>query len=153
MQEDRQKKKEAKKRTDKKELMSVMFLNIFFLHQLLLASPLLRFILLLSSIYLLAPEEDFSYQKRLCTIIFLHFVALVSTFPWICSILSTSPAVLRSFPESHNQKYLSWMLFLMQISVLQTGLNVDLYWSLLLHDIYHCIFFSKNWLTWSLFLM
>ena len=34
-------------------------------------------------------------RKRSCIIVSLFFVALVSTFPQICSILSTSPLILR----------------------------------------------------------
>ena len=54
---------------------------IFFLHQLFLVCPLLCFLLLLSSVYLLEPEEDDFCRNRLCTIVSLCFVVLVSTFP------------------------------------------------------------------------
>ena len=84
---DRQQKEEGSKDEDRQGGADVSEdSQYFFLHQLLLVSPLLCFILLLLSVYLLAPDEDFSYQKHSCTIIFLHFVTLVSTFPQICSI-------------------------------------------------------------------
>ena len=38
-------------------------------------------------VYLLAPKEDDICRKRSCTIVSLCFVALVSTFPQICSIV------------------------------------------------------------------
>ena len=44
-----------------------------FLHQLLLVCPLLCFLLLPLSIYLLAPEEDNFCRKRLCTVVSLCF--------------------------------------------------------------------------------
>ena len=48
-------------------------------------------------IYNLAPEEDNFHWKYSRTTVSLCFIALVSTFPWICSVLSTSPAVVCSF--------------------------------------------------------
>ena len=43
------------------------------------------------SIFLHQKKTHFC-RKRLCTVVCLCFVALVNTFPWICSILSTSAA-------------------------------------------------------------
>ena len=79
-------------------LMYVFILNIFyyFLHQLLLVCLLLCFLLLLS-VCLLTPGGDSLCRKLLCTIVSLCFIALVSTFPQICCVLSTSPAVVHSF--------------------------------------------------------
>ena len=63
----------------------------------LLPSSLLCFLLLLLSGSLLTPEEDIIFRKRLCTIIVsLCFVALMRTFPWICSVL---------FCERHQQLF------------------------------------------------
>ena len=47
--------------------------------------------------YRLAPEEDNFCRKPSCIIVSLFFVVLVSAFPYICSILSNSPAVVHSF--------------------------------------------------------
>ena len=56
-------------------------------HQLVLVCRLLCFLLSLS-VSLLTPEEDNFCRKRLCTVVSLCFVALVSTFPYICSVQS-----------------------------------------------------------------
>ena len=73
-------------------LMTFFFLYTYsFLTSFTSASSCLPSSLLLSSsfvIYLLAPEEDDFCWKRSCTIVSLCFVALVSTFPYICSISS-----------------------------------------------------------------
>ena len=55
--------------------------------QLLFVCPLLCFLLLLLSVPLLTPEEGNFCRKRLCTIVSLCFVALVTTFPWICHVV------------------------------------------------------------------
>ena len=55
---------------------------LFFLVCQILHYPgLLCFLLLLFSVYLLEPEEDDFCRNRLCTIVSLCFVVLVSTFP------------------------------------------------------------------------
>ena len=70
---------------------------------LLLSVSLLCFLLLWLSVSLLTPEEDNLCRNRSCAIVSLCFVALMNTLPWICSILSTSPAVVHSFLK-RNQK-------------------------------------------------
>ena len=62
--------------------------------------PLLCFLLLLLSAYLLeAPEEDSFCRNRLCTIVSLDFVALVSTFPEISSIMEAWITALPYYTE------------------------------------------------------
>ena len=74
-------------------ILMTLFLT-FILHQHLVC-PLLCF-LLIFVVYLLTPEEDNFCRKHLCTIVFLCFIALVSTFPKISPILSAVPAVVPS---------------------------------------------------------
>ena len=72
-------------------LKSFTFLYLSFLSVLFFAS----FFCCLS--LFLYPKKTIFCRKRLCTVASLCFVALVSTFPYRCSILSTSPAVVHSF--------------------------------------------------------
>ena len=73
------------------------------------------------SIFLI-PEECNFCRKRSCTIVSLCFVALVSTFPYICFILSVSPAVLHSFhlhfcyASDSSLKTFNWCCLQMSIS-------------------------------------
>ena len=93
VQEDRQTtKEEGSKEENRRE--GAKCENMF---QILLVSPLLCFLLLLLSIYLLLPEEDNFCRSCSYIIVSLCFVALVSTFPQICSILSASSLVFHSF--------------------------------------------------------
>ena len=64
------------------------------IHQL---CSLLCFLLLLLSVSL-HPKKTIFCRKRSCTIVSLCSIALVSTFPQSCSILSALPAVVHSLP-------------------------------------------------------
>ena len=81
-----QKKKEAKKRTD-----------IFTSPPSCLSSSFLPSSFV---VYLLAPEEDHFCRNRLCIIVSLCFVALVSTFPEISSILSAQNSSCSLIPHT-----------------------------------------------------
>ena len=65
-----------------------------------LVCPLLcSLLLLLSQSVFLHPKKTIFVESARNVLLFPCFVALVSSFPYICSILSTSPAVVHWFLE------------------------------------------------------
>ena len=95
----------------------LLLLSVSLLHQLLLVCPLLCFLLLLLSVSLLAPEEDIFCRKRLCTIVSLCFVALVSTFPQIFStMLEIRQSVLSHRRQTHaSRMVIRWFVHFREV--------------------------------------